>query len=340
MTSDLILLAKMRFRILINTIRYARKSGVYRFLFFATLGILFVLGDYSFFYRVVEYLKAEELIGTLLITQLLDMMSLTFFFMLIFSTVVAAISTLYLSSDLDLLVSSPLKPTAIFIVKFFQTTINSSWMVLLFGLPMFFALGAVFKKGIGFYLYMITIFVPFIFIAAGIGILFTVVLIKYFPAKRMQQVMTFMILLFISGIVTFFRFMKPETLYREVEMADNLVMAFFDKLSVPKSPYLPSSWLTSGLMSQIENSGGWLGILIDSPIMLMYSASLIVFIVVIITAKYSYFSGLSEAGTTTLRGKMKKWDPVESISKIFPVSTHQRALLVKDMKVFFRDTGQ
>ena len=333
---DLYLLAALRFRMLSNSIRTLRREGVYKLLFFSFLCLLFVIGDYSFFYKIIKYLKGEEIIGPILITQLLDMMALTFFFMLFFSTIVAAISTMYLSSDLDLLISSPLGITAVFIEKFFQTVINSSWMVVLFGLPMFSALGAVYGMGIKFYIYMVILLIPFIIIPAGLGILFTVSLIRYFPAKRMQQVMTFMILLFVAGLVIFFRFMRPETLYREVEMSDHLIMAFFERLSVPKSPYLPSAWLTEGFMSLLHSNGAG----IEYPLFSLFAGALLTFAVVIIVARKVYFAGLSEAGTTSIRGKGKRKDMIEAFVRRLPLSAHQRALLVKDIKVFFRDTGQ
>ncbi|MDH3974090.1 MAG: hypothetical protein OEV42_07410 [Deltaproteobacteria bacterium] len=330
------LLANLRFRMFVNTVRTLDRAGFYKFLFFFVLAFFFVLGDYSFFYRIIDYLNRQEMIGSILITQLLEMMTLTFFFMLFFSTVVAAISTMYLSSELDLLLSSPLGTTSIFVIKFFQTVINSSWMVLLFGLPMLVALGSVFDKGINYYIGMVLLFVPFIFVAAGLGILFTVTLIRYFPAKGLQQVMTFMLLLFLSGLVIFFRFMRPEALYREIEMADNMVMAFFEGLSVPKSPYFPSAWFTRGLINMVEghHDDMWM------PFLYLLLLSLFLFGLVIIVARYVYFSGLSEAGTTSIRGNVSRRDVIERVVDMLPVSIQQRALLSKDAKVFFRDAGQ
>ena len=80
-------------------------------------------------------------LGPLLMGQLLHMIFLTFFSMLIFSNTVTSLSTIYLSSDLLILMSSPLRLTNVFVSKFVQTLLYSSWMVLLFGLPIFIAFG-------------------------------------------------------------------------------------------------------------------------------------------------------------------------------------------------------
>jgi ABC-2 type transport system permease protein len=332
---DLYLLTCLRVRIVANTFRNVNREERYKLLFFFTLGALFISGDYSFFYKIIEYLKGEEIIGPILITQLLDMMALTFFFMLFFSTVVAAISTMYLSTDLDLLISSPLSIVSVFVVKFVQTIINSSWMVTLFAVPMFCALGAVYEKGVEYYLFMLWLLIPFIVIPASLGILFTVSLIRYFPAKRMQQVTTFIIILFVAGLVILVRFMRPETLYSEVEMPDNMIMAFFDRMSVPKSPYFPSAWLTEGLNALVHSGGTG----IETPLIYLCSAAFLLFVAVIAAARFAYLAGLSEAGTTSIRGKAAR-DPVEAFFRHLPLSAAHRALIVKDVKVFFRDTGQ
>lgn len=333
---DLFLLGSLRYRLLANTFLNMKKEGLYKFAFFFVLGVLFILGDYSFFYRVIEYLKGEEIIGPVIITQLLDMMSLTFFFMLFFSTIVAAISTMYLSSDLDLLISSPVRTTSIFTIKFAQTLINSSWMVLLFGIPMFCALGGVYRQGPEYYISMLALFFPYTVIPTGLGIMFTICLVRYFPAKRMQQVMTFMIVLFIAGLVIFFRFMKPEVLYTETGMKDDMIMTFFERLSVPRSPYLPSAWLTEGFMTMIQDNGET----IMKPLLYLFSSATILFVVVITIAKYAYFKGLSEAGTTSSGGKGGSKDLIDSMVRMMPVPNQVKALLVKDIKVFLRDTGQ
>jgi len=333
---DLYLLIGLRLRLIINSIRSTSRAGLFKFVFFFALGLLFVAGDYSFFYRIIAYLSGEELIGPILIAQLLNMMALTFLFMLFFSTIVAAISTMYLSSDLDLLISSPLNITAVFISKYFQTIINSSWMVLLFGLPMFSAIGGVYHQGIRFYAYMLILLLPFILIPGGLGILSTVFIVRYFPARRLQQVATLLIMLLVAGLVIFFRFMKPEVLYSEIEMDDNLIMAFFDSLRLPKSSSLPSSWLAEGFIALINKGGAG----IEYPLAYLFFTAIITSCIVIIVARKVYFSGLSEAGTASIGEKGMRNDIIEKAVNLFPLSLHQRALLVKDAKVFFRDAGQ
>ena len=69
---------------------------------------LFLIGDYAFFLRLLRHMSAMPgELGPLLMGQLLHMIFLTFFSMLIFSTTVTSLLTIYLSSDLLILMSSP-----------------------------------------------------------------------------------------------------------------------------------------------------------------------------------------------------------------------------------------
>ena len=78
-------------------------------------------------------------VSEILVIQLLNLLCLTFFSMLVFSNVITSISTMYMSRDLDLLVSSPIPVRDLFLSKYIVTIINSSWMAVLFSMPVFVA---------------------------------------------------------------------------------------------------------------------------------------------------------------------------------------------------------
>ena len=133
---------------------------------------LFLIGDYAFFFRLLRHMSTMPgELGPLLMGQLLQMIFLTFFSMLVFSNTVTSLSTIYLSSDLLVLMASPLRLTNVFISKFVQTLLYSSWMVLLFGLPIFIAFGQVQQAPLAYYVWLIPTLLPFLVMPAGLGIL-------------------------------------------------------------------------------------------------------------------------------------------------------------------------
>ena len=79
------------------------------------------------------------------------MVLLTFFSLLLFSSIIASLSKLYLSRDLLLVHSLPVSGGKIFLARWLESTVDSSWMVILFSLPVFLSYGIVYQAGPFFY---------------------------------------------------------------------------------------------------------------------------------------------------------------------------------------------
>ena len=115
------------------------------------MGLLFWAAIFTGFYRVLHYFNSVPMFGSVLAEKLLTMALLTFFSILIFSTVIAAISSFFMSEELQLLVASPFDLDELYYVKLCETVLTSSWMVLLFSLPVFVAYGVVFEQSVAYY---------------------------------------------------------------------------------------------------------------------------------------------------------------------------------------------
>ncbi len=333
----------------INGFKWMNREKLIKILLFGTIGIAFIIGDFYFFYRIFTHLKvllktlpmklgAFFDIGEMLVIQLFTVINLTFFSMLLFSNVVVSLSTIYLSRDLYLLLSSPLRLTTIFISKFFHTLLNSSYMVLIFGLPIYVAFGVVYDAGLYYYPLSFLMLLLFLFIPAGIGIIVTMLLMRFFPAKKTHQALTFLGLIFAAGIVMFLRFMRPERFFYQ-EVADNVLYEFFEKLNVPDLPYMPSSWLTSsllelknGLYSEFFTHLGYMAV-----------AAVTVFGLTVFIATRIYYMGWQGAKeTNNIRLAQKpnsKWTKIWTNIPFFFNKT-QKGLFKKDVIVFFRDSTQ
>ena len=336
--SQLTQILKLRSTIIRNSVVCGFRDKNFKFSILFTLALLFIIGDYIFFYRIIGYLYRLPLdVGELLITQLLSIIFLTFLSMLLFSNVITAISTMYLSSDLELLMSFPLRVSTVFISKFLQTAINSSWMILIFGLPIFVAYGVVYNANLSYYLLLIPVILPFIIIPSGIGILIIILLMRFFPAKKTYQVMTFLGLIFGAVLVMFFRFLKPEVLLGK-NVPDDVIIQFVEGLKVPDYNFLPSTWAAKSIISSANG-------MIDSSfvyISYLFWAAILIFILTVILANKMYHTGWAsahESFTSAKRGRepffyimMERF-----LKRLFPI---QKSLFIKDIKLFFRDTAQ
>jgi ABC-2 type transport system permease protein len=338
--SELRLLFRLRRQLIKNDVTHLTKEKVLRFGLLGGLGLIFFGLDYWFFHRIISYIARIDVmdmveVGTILVARLLNMTFLTFLAMLLFSNVVIALSTFYLSSDLPFLLSSPLRFSSVFTLKFVETTLNSSTLLLIFGLPIFIVCGQEYGVSWLYYLAIPVMLLPFIVIPATLGTGLTMALVRFFPVKRVHQVLTVFGLILGGGVVILFRFLRPEQLVDEIGI--NQMLSYIQQSRIPTSPYLPSTWATEVLMSLIEGNRaqtlvnlGWL-----------FGAAGGLYLLALLLAQRIYYDGWTgnaESRTVKTMQRMtlsEHW--VQRMTWLHPAT---RALLIKDLKLFWRDTTQ
>ena len=216
------------------------------------MGLLFWAGMFVLSCRMLTYFQSVEVIGDLLAHHLLSMVLLTFFSLLIFSHIITALSNLYLSNDLELCHSTPAHLEELFLSRSVYTLVDSSWMVIIFGLPVMMAYAFVYRPGPGYYFALLHMGLATAIIAAGIGILFTMILVHIFPAQRTRDIVMLLVIFLIAGLYLMFRFLRPERLVDPEAFFSAL--QYLGALKAPDSPYLPTHWVTETLWDYLSDS--------------------------------------------------------------------------------------
>ncbi len=198
------------------------------------------------FQRVLVYFRSVELFGDLLASRLMAMMLLTFFSILLFSNMISSLSTFFLAEDLHLMLSRPVSFTRLYYARLTETAIHSSWMVLLFGLPVFFAYGWVYRSSLDYYLVLIGTLIPFLIIPAALGTLFSMILVNVFPARRTKEILFLLSIILVIGLYFLLRFLQPERLVNPESFAG--LVEYFTALNTPSWPFLPSFWAAESLL--------------------------------------------------------------------------------------------
>jgi ABC-2 type transport system permease protein len=298
------------------------------------VGVVFWALMFFFSSRVLNYFRSVEVIGDIMAHHLLSMILLTFFSLLIFSHIITALSNLYLSTDLERCHSSPATLEEVFLSRSIYTVIDSSWMVIIFGLPIMMAYAYVFRPGPGYYITLIHMGVSLVIIAAGIGILLTMVMVSIFPAQRTRDiVMLFMILLLVV-LYLMFRLMRPERLADPEAFFS--VMQYVTALKAPDSPYLPTHWVSESLWAYLGNSGKNHFF----EVVLTWSTAIALFVINIWVAGRIYFTGFSKSQEAKKRrGGRRILDLVMKLLKR-PLGRDLASIIDKDMRNFFRDNTQ
>ncbi len=235
--------------------------------FFAVLGVLFWLGLLGLLGWLITAFHGVEVFGPILSRKLLELMMMALFFLLCFSNVVTALSTFYLSDDLELVLSLPISRTRFHFARLIDTVIQSSWMLGFFGVPIFLAYGYAYDAPLTFYLLVLAVLPGFVAIPAAFGLSVATGLVRFFPARKIREGLVLGgILILIVGFVML-RAIRPERLVNAESFES--VAAYVAELQTPVPRLTPPRWISDVLTAALmDRPVPWieLGLLISGAI--------------------------------------------------------------------------
>ena len=296
-----------------------------------TIGALFWAGLFTLSLRVLKYFRGIEEIGDILNFKLLSMVLIIAFALLIFSSILTVLSKLYLSRDLQLVHSMPVSSYRIFIARWIDATVDSSWMVIIYILPILMAYGIVYHAGPVFYLGIPLQFAPLALTASGIGATAVMLVVMIVPANRMKSIFIFLSILFFVVLYLAIRLLKPETLV-DPDVFDT-VLVYVTTLQAPTSPFLPTTWAFDALKASLEGNLSESGF----HTALIWSFTATLWFALVALADRVYFDGYSKTQTAQVR-LYRKGLGIDRLTALLPGPI--RAYTTKEIKTFLRDQSQ
>jgi ABC-2 type transport system permease protein len=306
------------------------RSG--RLILFFLIGAVFWVFVFGVLYRLLKYFRGIPEIGALLAAKLLGLMFVSLFGILILSNVVTALSSFFLAKDLDLLVAAPVDWLRLYGAKLLETTAHSSWMVVLVATPVLTAYGITYQGGFLYPFVAVAALLPFLFIPSAIGSAVTLLLVNIFPARRTRDILSVIAVLAAAGVVLIFRLVRPERLARPEGFRS--LVEFISLLRGPTSPWLPSEWAAQGIMTWLRDDPEIL------PFYLLLSTAAAAIVFGALLHRWLYARGFSKSQESG-----ERWVRQGTIGKfvgriLTPWGVMRRELVLKEMRLFFRDTTQ
>lgn len=310
-----------------------RLKGYFLFALAAVFCVVIFYGSYFVFNYLIEQLELR-IIHWAVNKALLGLAVLTFMAVLIFSNIITALSTFFLSEDLELVGALPVSRDSLFSARFIEQVVDSSWMIVIFGTPVFLAFGAAYDAGVFYYMAIPLTLLPLVLIPAGFGIIVTMALVSAFPARRIRDILFLLILFGGAILITLFRIVRPEQMFNPDERLE--VIDFIKTLQMPAE--LPSSWVTN-ILTQTASGGltleGWFFTA------LLWSTGLGMVALSLIFARFFYAESFSKSQEATRviisrTGIFNRF--ILQVSRPFSLATRQ--MVMKDIRTFMRDTSQ
>jgi len=340
----------VKFRTLKGALR-SEQDGKYRIPAFAALSLIFwAMLFRSSHWVVTEALKIEP-VGELLIQRLLSISFLIFLGLLVFSNIVTVFSTFYLADELEFLMTKPIPKDMFFAARFVESLAQSSWVIFIFGLPIFIAAGVGIGAGPMYFLGLIGVLIPFVAIPTVIATLIGLLVTNILAANRTRDATLFLGLAAFSVIFIVIRALRPERLLNPDSFSS--IGEMLNLLAAPTTVYLPSDWAMNVIVPLLYGRSEvdfW-------SLGLLYMTPLAFFFVSAWAHRRFYYRGFSKAQegrhgqslVTALRDWMLKRtysrsrtldERIEDLSNSGRVGNPLREMVRKDQLVFVRDASQ
>jgi len=326
----LFLLLRPKIRTKLNRAR-TDEGRLFKGLLLGFVGVFFWTLIFAVIFRMLLYFRGTQGIGDLLAAKLLGLAFVAFFMILILSNVITALSTFFLSEDLEFVVAAPIDPETLYAARLIETIVDSSWMVALLAIPLLVAYGAVYAAGPMYYVLAVATMIPFLVIPAVVGSASTLLLVNVFPARRTRDLLALIGLFAAAGVLALFRFLRPERLMSPDEFSD--LVDFMAALRTPTSAWLPSEWAAEALMSYLGGFFEWF------PFAFLWSTAAMCLVVGSWLHRRYFEAGFTRAqeGAERREGRARSIVLDRVFSRARPST---RVMIAKEIRVFFRDTTQ
>lgn len=226
---------------------------------------------------------SPELFNVILI-KTYSLVFLLIFFVQIINGFVISLNTFYNSKDLETLLISPVKRDSLFMARFIESHIKSSWMILVFGIPVIVSIGLIKSSPLYFYIGSSILLIFFLTIPLSIGTILAIFMARYVHARRLKNVLITGVVVSAILFITLLRLMRPEQ-FVNPELFANLTI-FLAQLKTPSFILFPQRWLAE---SFTYLSGGRLSLeLLVYTVAMVLNSWLLLLLCFTIFTKYHY----------------------------------------------------
>jgi len=242
------------------------------------------------------------------------------------------LQALYLAGDMEFLLSAPVPIRAVFITKLLQAILPNFSLILLFGLPVLYGLGASSGYNLLYYPLVLVVLAFLALSAAGLASLLVMAVVRIFPARRVAEVLGFLV-----AIVSFTCSQSGQFMNYGDVSADQAVQAI-NMTTRLNTAWSPLAWAGRSLVEIGE--GRWLSGM--GLLLLTLGLTGGISALSLATAERLYYSGWASVQISTRKKAARAQRPVVRsaaragvLSRI--VSPAVSAILAKDLLMLRRD---
>lgn len=256
--------------------------------------------------------------------------------MLFITNLVSALGALFLARDLDFVLSSPIPPIRFFRGKVVEIIITSSWMTMVFLLPLILAFGIFYDASSSYYVISLLVYVPYFLIPAAAAIILATMITSLFPAQRRRELLFLVLAAVLYGLYLLAKLLSSGMSETEaLDVVDILELVSF--LSIPNTDWSPSFWAATILGEILEPTGK------DTTphLSLLYMSAITMLAMAFLALSLFHFRAYSlSRGKAQINRQSSKRSQERLLFWLPFLSSPVRALITKEFKTASRDITQ
>ncbi len=333
-------LLRLRILIFTNGYRHARLGRKIAYGFLILLVLAAFVGIYALSWLILSALRSPEAAlyadPAVLVTGVPVVILSSAFGVILFTSFGVLLQALYLAGDMDFLLSAPLSVRAVFLSKLLQAILPNFALVSLFGLPVLYGLGTAGGYSLLYYPMVVLVLGAVALAAAGLAGLLVLVIVRFFPARRVAEVLGL-----VGGIVSILCSQSGQ-FARFSQVSSARVFQTLQVLTRLDAAWSPLAWAGRGIVAVGE--GQWMSAVVFLALTVTLSA--LSLIAALVASERLYYSGWARVQVGGHRRKTVH-RAVIAASTTAPAAAPSRALrllpapvrglIAKDLLVLRRD---
>jgi ABC-2 type transport system permease protein len=349
--SPLLLLLRVNVLNLWRRLKSVHKTSVTMALAVVSFVVAYQALSFLLFSRGFRFVNKFPALGAMLLERLLFLLFAFLLVLLLFSNLVIGYGNYFRNRETQHLLSLPIPARVIFQWKFIESTVLASWAFLFLIAPLLAAYGL--SRGVPWYYYPMTgVSIALFIVLPGVAGAWVALFLARYLDRRVFQVLALLALLVLLPMLAVW--FRPQAMPED--STDTRIMSNLDMLLTrtrfSEWPWLPSFWLSTSLMQWAE------GALASAGFFLLVLLSHVLFFgfISFACAGKLFQESLSRVQSRDSifvrwgwhqkwRSRHRRFDyrigPMEKLFRfLFRPPSDTLALLVKDARIFWRDTAQ
>jgi len=298
---------------------------------------------YSFRFITFIYNRLDTGLANTIFDIALDYIFLIIFIFILFTGVATGLYILYLSRDLELLLSLPIRYRTVFIYKYLEALIANSYLFFIVIMPFLISYGITSRLPLAYYPSVIIVFISVVSIPTSLGVLIGMAAVRLINPNRAKEILAFIgglfgLLIWLSSqlIARFSENLAPQLKSMSIEDIKQYITAVFSK---PFLKFFPSTWGSNTLFYLHNGNYNQFGLNFS---LIAVTSVLLIFLCIVISQRI-YYTGWSSSSQVSARTGFRR-ARVEGERKTDEDGRYGRSLfsgvnyiMIKDLKIISRD---